>query len=275
MNSVSGQAKIKPFSFRIKSFFLSTKIEPIITIIVWIVFILIWDLIAHSGLFSSILFPPVSKIAVAFWQLVTVGYHHVNGLVHLAVSIRRVLIGWAAACAIAVPLGLTMGLNPKVNAVFDSINEFYRPIPPLAYYTLLIIWFGIGETSKILLLFLGAIPPLIIGCSSASKEIERAKTQAAQCLGAKRLRIFLKVIFPASLPGIITAMRISLGVTWTVLVASEIVASLKGIGWMVWDASKFLRADIIFVGIIFMGLTGLGLDFIIRLIARYLLRWRY
>lgn len=190
------------------------------------------------------------------------------------VSLGRVLLGWLAACLVAIPLGLAMGLSSKVRAVFDYLIEFYRPLPPLAYYTLLVLWFGIGEFSKILLLFLAAIPPLTIGAVEGVKEVSPSVIQAARSLGADSRQVFFKIILPATTPAIITSMRISLGFTYTVLVAAEIVAATEGIGWMVWDASKFMRSDIIFVGIITMGVTGIGLDACLRFAARHLLRWK-
>ena len=171
-------------------------------------------------------------------------------------------------------LGLAMGLSSKVRAVFDYLIEFYRPLPPLAYYTLLVLWFGIGEFSKILLLFLAAIPPLTIGAVEGVKEVSPSVIQAARSLGADSRQVFFKIILPATTPAIITSMRISLGFTYTVLVAAEIVAATEGIGWMVWEASKVMRSDIIFVGIITMGVTGIGLDACLRFAARHLLRWK-
>ncbi len=127
-----------------------------------------------------------------------------------------------------------------------------------------------------LLLFLAAIPPLTIGCSEGVRNISPSFIQAARSLGASSsTKIFFKIILPGTMPEIITSMRISLGFTYTVLVAAEIVAATQGIGWMVWDGSKFLRSDIIFLGIMIMGITGIALDAIIRIVARYLLRWKY
>lgn len=141
-------------------------------------------------------------------------------------------------------------------------------------YTLLVLWFGIGEFSKILLLFLAAIPPLTIGAVEGVKEVSPSVIQAARSLGADSRQVFCRIILPATTPAIITSMRISLGFTYTVLVAAEIVAATEGIGWMVWDASKFMRSDIIFVGIITMGVTGIGLDACLRFAAKHLLRWK-
>lgn len=267
--------KVKPSSWlsRLRSYRPTT--ETIITFATIFTILIVWNETARREIVSKIFIPSPMDVLRALRETVVEGYHGNNLFTHLGVSLTRVLVGWITACVLAVPLGLAMGLSTKVRAVFDYLIEFYRPLPPLAYYTLLVLWFGIGETSKVLLLFLAAIPPLTIGCSEGVKNISPSIIQAARSLGAQRAQIFFKIILPGTMPEIITSMRISLGFTYTVLVAAEIVAATSGIGWMVWDASKFLRSDMIFMGIIIMGITGIVLDVIIRMVAKYLLRWKY
>jgi len=249
--------------------------ENFVTFLTLSIIFLIWYEVTRREMVSAIFVPSPAGVWETFLELMDVGYHGNNLMQHNIVSLERVIIGWVAATIISVPLGLAMGLSPMVRAVFDYLIEFYRPLPPLAYYTLLVLWFGIGETSKVLLLFLAAIPPIVIGCAQAVRDVSPSVTQAARSLGATPLQVFYKITLPATMPATITSMRISLGFTYTVLVAAEIVAATEGIGWLVWDAAKFLRSDIIFVGIIVMGITGIFLDAILRLMARYLLRWKY
>jgi taurine transport system permease protein len=168
-----------------------------------------------------------------------------------------------------------MGLSSKLKAVFDPLIEFYRPLPPLALYTLLVMWLGIGDVSKVALLFLAALPPLTISAMQAARGIDRQYVKAALCLGATRRQLFHHVFVPACLPVICTGMRISLGFTYTVLVAAEIVAATAGLGWMVWDASKFLLSDVVIMGLFVLGLTGLTLDFLVRRAERALTPWRF
>lgn len=249
--------------------------ENIITLVTILIIFVFWLEITRRGFVPKIFVPSPHDVWKSFTETLIEGYHGKGLIYHLLVSLARVLLGWIVACIIAIPIGLAMGLSSKVRAAFDYIIEFYRPLPPLAYYTLLVLWFGIGELSKFMLLFLAAIPPLTIGAAEGVKEVSPSVTQAARSLGANGKVVFFKIILPATTPSIITAMRISLGFTYTVLVAAEIVAAREGIGWMVWDASKFLRSDVIFVGIFAMGITGIGLDAIIRFVAKRLLRWRY
>lgn len=248
--------------------------EKIITFSTLFIIFMLWYEVTRRGIVPKIFIPSPSDVWSGFAETME-GYHGNSLVWHISVSLARVLIGWIVACILAIPLGLAMGVSSKIRALFDYIIEFYRPLPPLAYYTLLVLWFGIGELSKILLLFLAAIPPITIGAVEGVKEVSPSVIQAARSLGANSRQVFFKIIFPATTPAIITSMRISLGFTYTVLVAAEIVAATEGIGWMVWDASKFLRSDIIFVGIITMGITGIALDACLRFVAKRLLRWKY
>ncbi|WP_084559472.1 ABC transporter permease [Nitratidesulfovibrio termitidis] len=251
------------------------KVESLITCTTLAIIFLVWFEVTRRQVVPKIFIPSPHDVLMGFNETIFTGYHGKGLAFHCLVSLGRVLLGWVVACFIAVPLGLAMGLSSKVRAVFDYLIEFYRPLPPLAYYTLLVLWFGIGELSKVLLLFLAAIPPLTIGAVEGVREISPSIIQAARSLGANSRQVFYRIILPATTPAIITSMRISLGFTYTVLVAAEIVAATEGIGWMVWDASKFMRSDIIFVGIITMGATGIGLDACLRIAARRLLRWKY
>lgn len=250
------------------------KVETLITIVTLLIIFFVWFEVTRRGVVPKIFIPSPADVWNGFQETILRGYHGKSLVYHCLVSLARVLLGWVAACIVAIPLGLAMGLSSKIRAVFDYIIEFYRPLPPLAYYTLLVLWFGIGEFSKVLLLFLAAIPPLTIGAVEGVKDVPTSVIQAARSLGANSRQVFFKIILPATTPAIITSMRISLGFTYTVLVAAEIVAATEGIGWMVWDASKFMRSDIIFVGIITMGVTGIALDACLRFLARHLLRWK-
>ena len=174
----------------------------------------------------------------------------------------------------AVPLGLLSGYFNKVEAIIDSVVEFYRPLPPLAYYTLLVLWFGIDDTSKQILLFLAAFAPIYIACVSAVRKLNQDFVLSAKSLGAAQRDVFLKIVLPASLPEIFTGIRTAFGVAYTTLVSSEMVAATSGIGWMVLDASNFLKSEVIFVGIIIMGITGVIIDAGLRFLERKIIFWK-
>lgn len=168
-----------------------------------------------------------------------------------------------------------MGSNRYIRAAFDPLIEFYRPLPPLALYTLLVMWLGIGNESKVALLALSGLPALTVSAMNAAAGVDEQLVKAAKSLGASRLGIFFTVIVPACLPGIFTGMRLGLGFTYTVLVAAEIVAANQGIGWMIWDASKFMLTSTVIMGLIVMGITGWVLDSVVRLIERFFSSWRF
>jgi taurine transport system permease protein len=236
---------------------------------------LLWFVLARLQLVNPLFLPEPEDVWRAFIKTATTGYQGSRLDQHLVASLARILIGYSLACVIGIPLGLLMGLSSKLKAVFDPLIEFYRPLPPLALYTLLVMWLGIGDVSKVALLFLAALPPLTISAMQAARGIDRQYVKAALCLGATRRQLFHHVFVPACLPVICTGMRISLGFTYTVLVAAEIVAATAGLGWMVWDASKFLLSDVVIMGLFVLGLTGLTLDFLVRRAERALTPWRF
>lgn len=158
-------------------------------------------------------------------------------------------------------------------AIITPFVEFYRPIPPLAYYTLLVLWLGITESSKITLLFLAGFAPIFIACVSGVKRINIDYLNASYMLGANKRQTFLNVILPAALPDIFTGIRTAIGVEYTTLVAAEMVAARRGVGWMVLDASNWLKSDVVFVGVIIMGITGILLNQIILLIEEHFVHW--
>jgi taurine transport system permease protein len=165
------------------------------------------------------------------------------------------------------------GISRYILAIFDPIIEFYRPLPPLAYYALLVLWLGIDDKSKVALLFLSAFAPLFISTVSSVQRVPQDRINGALSLGASKPKVLLYIILPSCLPDIITGLRTAIGVTYATLVAAEMVAATSGVGWMVLDASKYLRSDIVFVGIILMGGIAILIDSIIRLYQRIQFSW--
>jgi taurine transport system permease protein len=250
------------------------RVEPLITAATLAAIILLWFYVAQNRLVSELFVPAPPKVWSAFTETLVEGYRGHSLLEHLWASLGRVLMAFVGAALVAVPLGLAIGVSSKIAAIFDPLIEFYRPLPPLAYYTLLVLWFGIDNRSKVLLLFLAAFPPLVISAASGVRGVREVWINGARSLGASRWQTFCYVIFPACLPDIFTGLRVAIGFTYTTLVAAEMVAAVDGIGWMVLDASKLLQSDIIFMGILVMGLTGMLLDRVIRIAERRVVPWR-
>ncbi|OLB03227.1 MAG: taurine ABC transporter permease [Candidatus Rokubacteria bacterium 13_2_20CM_69_15_1] len=253
---------------------LALRVEWLLTAATLTSLLLAWYVVARFGLVSDLFVPHPAAVWAAFTDILLDGYRGATLLRHLGDSLYRVVVGFLLAVVTAVPLGLAIGYSSKVQAVFDPIIEFYRPLPPLAYYTLLVIWLGIENESKIALLYFAAFPPLSVSAMAGVRGVASERIQGAQSLGASRWQVFRYVIFPSCLPDIFTGMRVSIGFTYTTLVAAEMVAATSGIGWMVLDASKFLRSDVIFMGNIVMGLTGIGLDRLIRTAEGRVVPWK-
>jgi taurine transport system permease protein len=236
-----------------------------------------FDLLGLVGITSNpdLFVPEIQKVANQFVNLAFGGGYRGESLwFHLGWSMLRLGIGFALAVLIGVPLGLFMGTSKTVAAIFDPLIEFYRSLPPLGYYTLLIVWLGIGELPKITLLFLAALAPIVINTRTGVRGVRETWREQAQCLGASRSYVFWHVMIPASTPHIFAGLKLSLGFAYTTLVAAELVAATKGIGWMVLDASKFLRVDVVFVGVIVMGVTAIFLDRLLRWLEDRLVPWR-
>ncbi len=167
---------------------------------------------------------------------------------HLAASLTRILLALLAAVLIGIPVGIAMGLSPTVRGILDPIIELYRPVPPLAYLPLMVIWFGIGETSKILLIYLAILRRW--RCRRwRGESAQQVRIRAAQSLGASRAQVLWFVILPGALPEILTGLRIGLGVGWSTLVAAELIAATRGLGFMVQSAGEFLATDVVLAGI--------------------------
>lgn len=209
-----------------------------------------------------------------FLEVMAVGYRNVTLWEHLGASLFRIVAGFLIGCAVGVPIGLAMGLSNVMRGIFDPIVEFFRPIPPLAFIPLVILWFGIGEESKVLLLFLAALWIMAIAARSGVLSVKLSKVHAAYSLGASKLQVLRHVILPNALPEIFTGMRVSLGVCWGTLVAAELLGAQEGIGQMIWVAQKFFITEIVIIGIILIGVIGFGMDILMRMLENRVLPWR-
>lgn len=233
----------------------------------------LWFLVTNLRLIDPLFFPSPQSVWVAFVDILQHGYKGRPLSEHIGASMGRLLVAFVLAFGSAVPLGLVSGYFKPVRAIFDPFIEFYRPLPPLAYYTLIVIWLGIEDASKIALLFLAGFAPLYIAMVSGVQRVPRDRVNAALSLGSSQWQVFTQVIFPSCLPELFTGLRTALGFMYTTLVAAEMVAAVSGIGWMVLDASKFLRSDIIFVGILIMGVIAITIDLGLRWLQTRYLPW--
>lgn len=218
--------------------------------------------------------PPPEAVAARLVEIATNGYQGTGIWEHLWASVSRVLAGFLLGTLIGVPLGYAMGLSGWVRGWFDPIVEFMRPVPPLALIPLIIIWFGIWETGKIVLLFLAALWIMVIAARSGVSGVRLSKIHAAYSLGASKGQVLRHVIIPNSLPDLFTGARVAMGVCWGTVVAAELVAAEKGAGMMILVASKFQLTDIVVMGIILIGAIGYGIDMLMRWGEAKLVPWK-
>jgi NitT/TauT family transport system permease protein len=181
---------------------------------------------------------------------------------------QRILIGWVLGVIVGAPVGILMGRINIVRQLLDPYIEFFRFIPPIAFVTLAVVWFGIGETSKVVLIFYTSVFIVTVSTIAATVAISENKLQAATNLGAGRLQIMKTVVLPSTVPGIVTGARLAMGNSFLTIVSAEIVAADAGIGSMIWQARNYGRIDWTFVGIITLGIMGFLFDRVLRLLSR-------
>ncbi|WP_376878192.1 ABC transporter permease [Albirhodobacter sp. R86504] len=218
--------------------------------------------------------PSPEAVASRFVEIAVNGYQNYTLWEHLGASLMRVLAGFALGSIIGIPLGYAMGLSGWFRGWFDPIVEFMRPVPPLALIPLVIIWFGIWETGKIVLLFLAALWVMTIAARAGVSGVSITKVHAAYSLGASKWQILRHVILPNSLPEIFTGARVAMGICWGTVVAAELVAAQMGAGMMIIAASKFQLTDIVLMGIILIGIIGYGIDVLMRRAEIKLVPWK-
>ena len=186
----------------------------------------------------------------------------------------RLCLRFVLACAVGVPLGLAMGMSRVMRGIFDPPIEIYRPVPPLAYLPLMIIWFGIGEVSKVGLIFLSVFAPVTLAARAGVRSAAIEQIHAAYSFGATRWQVLRHIVLPSALPEILTAMRIGIGMGWTTLVAAEMVAATQGIGYMVLSASQFLQTAVVIMGIIVIAAIAYLFDLLMRFVERRVVPWK-
>lgn len=230
---------------------------------------------AAKGMQMEPIWLPAPEAVVArFVEIATNGYQNTSLWGHLGASLARVMAGFVLGSIVGIPLGYAMGLSGWFRGWFDPIVEFMRPVPPLALIPLVIIWFGIWETGKVVLLFLAALWIMTIAARSGVSGVKLSKIHAAYSLGASKAQILRHVIIPNSLPDIFTGARVAMGVCWGTVVAAELVAAQKGAGMMIIAASKFQLTDIVVMGIILIGIIGYGIDILMRMAEKKLVPWK-
>ena len=242
-----------------------------------VLLILVWQTISYLGMISGSKLPSPVEILYGLKCLAFAGIPPGKLLHnHVIYSLFRVFLGYAIAVSIAVPLGLILGWSSGLRAVFNPLIEMLRPVPPLAWIPVSILWFGIGIKSAVFIIFLGVFFPVFLNTLSGVLSIHPRYIEAAKTLNAKERDIFIKVLFPAALPSVFVGMRIGVGIGWMTLVAAEFtgIRSGYGLGYMIMTARDIQRLDEIMAGMCVIGCIGFLIDALFRYVEVKVLKWK-
>jgi ABC-type nitrate/sulfonate/bicarbonate transport system permease component len=231
--------------------------------------LLIYSIVSNLPGANHVITPPPQEILATFVE----GFADGSLVSAIAASLVRVLSGYVLGCSAAIVLGVLMGWFRTFEYIVDPLVEAVRPIPPLAYIPLVIIWVGIDETSRILVIFLASFLTCIVSTITGIKQVPRVFIEAAQTLGAGQTRLFLTIAIPSAFPYIFAGLRVALAASWTTLVAAELVAAQDGVGWLLQNGRRFLRTDLVMVGVVIIGVLAFSMDRGLRYLQRRLTRW--
>ncbi len=230
----------------------------------------VWSILTYGGFIKpSYFLPKPTDVLSAGWTMIQKGELWDNA----EASTSVVVIGWLIAAVLAVPLGILMGSLQIFEALFEPIVDFVRYLPVSAMIPLLILYIGIGIEEKIAVIFIGTFFQLILLVADVAAHVANDLIDSAYTLGASRVRVFTTVLLPATLPGVMDALRITLGWAWTYLIVAELVAADRGLGFLIMQSERGLRTDKIFVGLVTIGLLGFASDIILKWLHRRLLPW--
>jgi taurine transport system permease protein len=273
--AAAGAAPARPAALKTSRFKVPGEGSSVaISVVTVVALFVLWFVATQLAWVKPLFLPPPQAVFQQFFEYLTGAANDKPLWEHFAASMLRVFTAFALACVTAVPVGIAMGMSRVARGIFDPPIEFYRPLPPLAYLPLIIIWFGIDEMPKVLLIYLACFAPLALAARSGMRSAAQEQINAAYSMGASYPQVIWHVILPSALPEILVGMRIAIGFGWTTLVAAEMVAANVGLGQMVLNASNFLRTDIVIMGIIVIGIVAYLFDLLMRWVERRVVPWK-
>lgn len=234
----------------------------------------LWYAVTALGLVGPFVLPSPGELGREFLALAADGYAQKPLREHVLASLIRTFTGLGLGLLVGIPLGLLMGASRALYAVLAPVFAFMRPIPPIAFIPLMILYFGIGEFSKVFLIFMAALWYVVLNASAGVRAVPQDLLRAARNLGLTRVQVFRHVIFWAALPQIMTGVRTATAISWAIVVAAELIAAQAGLGFLVMDATTFFRVPDVYIGIIIIGLIGLSLEGVTRALEASLLHWQ-
>ncbi|RTL72701.1 MAG: ABC transporter permease [Hyphomicrobiales bacterium] len=240
-----------------------------VILVPWLLLVAVWYAIHYSGFINPSLVPTPHAVALRGWELM-----HSRLPLDIVMSTQRVFTGVLSGIIVAVPVGFVLGWYRNVRSLIDPLINFFRALPPIALIPLVIVYFGVDELAKTVILFYASFFAGVIVMYEGISQISPIYVRVARTLGASDSEIFRKVILPLAVPHMLTALRVALGVAWATLVASELIAAQQGLGALIQNAGSFFQLDIIYVGIICIGFIALIMDLALRALSRRFLSWQ-
>jgi ABC-type nitrate/sulfonate/bicarbonate transport system permease component len=234
-----------------------------------VLLVIVWQLVSANSSTISLQLPPPSEVFLGAIELIQTGTLQKD----IYASLSRVFIAIGVALLVAIPLGSLLGASKSFAWSFEPVVNFFRPIPPLAWIPLSILWFGISNVQNQFIIFLGAVFPILISTMEGVRDVDQQYIRAARTLGASKFSIIMTIIFPAALPQMFVGLRVGTGIAWMALVAGELVAATSGLGYLINQGRYLFRSDYVIVGMVVIGLIGLLLDALIRLIQGTVMPW--
>ena len=233
------------------------------------VLVLVWEGLSRAGMINPMLLPSPWHVFLRWLK-----YLETGELLHdAASSLYRIVVGFLIGTALALPLGLAMGVSKTAYAFLNPVLQVLRPIPPIAYIPLAILWFGLGNPPAFFLISLGAFFPVLMNTVAGVRSVDAIYIRAARNLGSDGRSLFLRVILPAATPHIMTGIRVGFGVAFIVVIVAEMIAVNNGLGYRILEAREYFWSDKIIAGMITIGLVGLAIDSGLSRLSDYLLRW--
>lgn len=234
-----------------------------------LVLLVVWEGVVRAGLVQPLFLPAPSAIfergSLMLAQGTLVG--------HILASARRVMVGFLLASLTAIPLGIVLGASPTAMAIFNPILSFLRPLPSMSWVPLSLLWFGISETQKYSIVFMGAFAPSLLYVIEATRRVDPLLIRAAQNLGAKKMDLMFGVILPSALPQIIAGLKVMLGIAWTCVISAELVAAREGLGFMIMNGKEYFQTDTVMLGMVLISMTVMGTDILLRWLEKRVLPW--
>jgi len=251
--------------------------RPSYTFLSWAtggVLLVVWTLVTNLGWVDPVTLPSPQVMLGTAASFFTEGYAGKSAWWHVMTSVFRTFTGLAGGILLGLPVGLLIGYYGPANAILGPVFSFIRPVPPIAFIPLVILYFGIGEFPKILLIGTAAFWYVVLNTSHGVRTVPIDLIRAALNLGVKAHQLVFRVIFPAALPHVMTGIKTATALSWAIVVAAELVAAQSGLGYLIMDAATFFRVPHVYLGIIIIGVIGLGLEAITNKLENRLLHWR-